>query len=140
MKLHSTILLVLIAVLTGGPTNVQSQTMPAVVTTASGLEYYIQQKGTGPTVKDGDTVWIFETTSYRNGTVLYTNEKKGPPIKILIGGKQVTEATEEGLRGMQAGEIRVLTAPPHLVKRKTYPPNISPDSTLVIRLILDKIE
>jgi hypothetical protein len=40
---------------------------------------------------------------------------------------------------MQVGEVREIIAPPHLVKRKSYPPNVSPDSTLVIKLILHEI-
>ena len=40
---------------------------------------------------------------------------------------------------MKTGEIREIIAPSYLVKRKSYPPNVSPDSTLVIKLILHKI-
>lgn len=115
------------------------QGQPGVITTASGLRYQILQKGSGTPAKAGDTVQIFETTTYRDGTVLYSNENSGRPVQVLIGGNQATEGVDEGLRGMQPGEIRVLTAAPHLVRRKSYPPNVSPDSTLVIRLILHKI-
>ena len=87
----------------------------------------------------GDEVLIYETTSYRNGTVLYSNYDSTSPVKVLIGGNQATQAVDEGLRGMRIGEIRELTAPPYLVKRKGYPANVSPDSTLVIRIRLDSI-
>jgi hypothetical protein len=43
------------------------------------------------------------------------------------------------LRGMQVGEIRQLIATANLVKRISYPQNVSPDSALVIKIILDKI-
>jgi FKBP-type peptidyl-prolyl cis-trans isomerase len=109
------------------------------VTTTSGLKYKILQKGSGETAKEGNEVLIFETTSYRNGTVLYSNENSTSPVHVLLGGHQATDGVDEGLRGMQVGEIRELIAPPHLVKRKIYPPNVSPDSTLVIKLILHKI-
>jgi len=107
--------------------------------TASGLQYRILEKGSGTPAKAGDEVLIFETTSYRNGTVLYSNYNAASPVKVLIGGNQATAAVDEGLRGMRVGEVRELTAPPHLVKRKGYPPNVSPDSTLVIKIRLDKI-
>ena len=58
----------------------------------------------------------------------------------MIGGNQATEAVDEGLRGMQVGEVRELIAPHYLVKRKSYPNNVSPDSTLVIKIRLDRIE
>lgn len=41
---------------------------------------------------------------------------------------------------MRVGEVRELVAPPYLVKRKGYPPNVSPDSTLVKKMKLDRIE
>jgi FKBP-type peptidyl-prolyl cis-trans isomerase len=109
------------------------------VTTASGLKYAILKQGNGEPAKDGLEVLIFETTTYLNGTVLYSNEKSANPVKVLIDGNQATDAVDEGLRGMKVGEIRQLIAPPHLVKRKTYPENVSPDSTLSIKIILHKI-
>ncbi len=109
------------------------------VTTASGLKYKILKQGTGEPAKEGNEVLIFETTSYRNGTVLYSNESSDRPIPVLIGGNQATKGVDEGLRGMRIGEIREIIAPPDLVIRKSYPPNVSPDSTLVIKLILHKI-
>ncbi len=133
MKL--TYLLLTITVLSCGTQNGSDD----YVVTASGLQYRILQKGDGEPAKAGDEILLFETTTYRDGTVLYTNEGTGSPVKVLIGGNQATEAVDEGLRGMQVGEIRELVASPNLVKRTSYPPNVSPDSTLVIRMILHKI-
>ncbi len=109
------------------------------IATASGLKYKILQKGSGQLVKTGHEVLIFETTTYLNGNVLYSNENSKAPVKVLIGGNQATSAVDEGLRGMQVGEVRQLIAPPSLVKRKSYPPNVSPDSALAIKIILHKI-
>jgi FKBP-type peptidyl-prolyl cis-trans isomerase len=108
-------------------------------TTASGLKYKILKSGTGEPAKAGDEIMLFETTSYRDGTVLYSNENTTSPVKVLIGGNQATLAVDEGLRGMQAGEIKEIIAPADLVKRTGYPPNVSPDSALVIKLILHEI-
>ena len=109
------------------------------VTTASGLKYKILQKGNGHQARAGQEVLIFETTTYLNGTVLYSNENSARPVKVLIGGNQTTTAVDEALRGMQEGEIRQLIASPNLVKRTFYPPNVSPDSTLAIKIILHRI-
>jgi FKBP-type peptidyl-prolyl cis-trans isomerase len=111
----------------------------AFTTTPSGLKYKIIQEGKGEPAREGQEVLIFETTSYLNGTVLYSNEHTTNPVKVLIGGHQATEGVDEGLRGMRTGEIRTLIAPPHLVRRTMYPDNVSPDSTLSIRIILHKI-
>lgn len=109
------------------------------ITSASGLKYKILQNGSGPQAKAGHEVLIFETTTYLNGTVLYSNENSSKPVKVLIGANQATTAVDEGLRGMQEGEVRQLIAPANLVKRKSYPPNVSPDSSLAIKIILHKI-
>ncbi|SDG27779.1 FKBP-type peptidyl-prolyl cis-trans isomerase FkpA [Dyadobacter soli] len=105
----------------------------------SGLQYKIVKKGHGPQAKAGQDILLFETTSYRNGQVLYSNENTTSPVKVLIGGNQATKAVDEALLGMQEGEIKLIVAPPHLVKRKEYPSNVHPDSTLVIKIILHKI-
>lgn len=105
-------------------------------TTPSGLKYKILQQGSGESAIVGNEVYIRETTSYLDGTVLYSNEHSGSPVKVLIGGNQATNAVDEGLRGMKVGEVRYLVAAPQLVKRTSYPDNVSPDSTLAIKLIL----
>jgi len=110
-----------------------------IIQTRSGLQYQILKNGNGTPAKAGDEILLFETTSYRDGTVLYSNENTGRPVKVLIGGNQATDAVDVALRGMKVGEIKKIIAPPYLVKRKNYPPNVSPDSALVIKLILDKI-
>ena len=110
-----------------------------VLKSKSGLQYSILKKGSGPKAKTGQEILLFETTSYRNGTILYSNEQTTKPVKVLIGGNQVTKAVDEGLLGMRTGEVKQIIAPPYLVKRTGYPPNVHPDSTLVIKLILHKI-
>lgn len=108
------------------------------IVTDSGLRYYIIVEGKGIGAKAGDEILLFETTAYRNGTILYSNEGK-TPVKVKIGANQATQAVDEGLRGMKVGEIRKLIAKPGLVKRTGYPPNVSPDSTLVITMRLFRI-
>lgn len=111
---------------------------PDVVTTYSGLKYTILKPGRGIPAKEGDEVLFYETTTYLDGSLLYTNEG-GSPAKVLIGGNQATQGVDEGLRGMQVGEIRRLILTPELAKRTEYPENISPDSSIVVKIILDKI-
>lgn len=107
--------------------------------TSTGVEFSVLKRGSGPEAKSGQEILLFETTSYRDGTVLYSNEYTSKPVRVLIGGNQATQAVDEALVGMKAGEIKKIIAPPNTVKRKTYPPNVHPDSTLVIKLILSKI-
>jgi len=110
-----------------------------MIETASGLKYIILKKGSGPLAKVGDEVLIYETTTYLDGTILYSNENTGRPVKVLIGGHQATEGVDEGLRGMQAGEIRKLILTSALTRRTSYPDNVSPDSSIVVKVELHKI-
>lgn len=119
--------------------NMLNNSHDGYITTASGLKFKILKKGSGQKAKAGQEVLIRETTTYLDGTVLYSNENSKSSVKVLIGGNQATSAVDEGLRGMQEGEVRQLIATPNLVKRKSYPPNVSPDSSLVIKIILEKI-
>lgn len=105
----------------------------------SGLQYTILKQGHGHAAKRGQQIMLFETTSYQTGQVLYSNEDTTTPVKVLIGGNQATRAVDEALLGMREGEVKLIIAPPNLVKRTEYPSNVHPDSTLVIKLILHKI-
>ena len=113
---------------------------PEFVRLPSGLQYRIIQEGVGPSVQLGDTVWIRETARYLDSTVLYSNESSHSPIPVWIGGGQATEGEDIGMRGMKKGEIREMIIPPSLSRRKSYPPNLSPDSTIAVTVILDSIQ
>lgn len=110
------------------------------VTTESGLKYNVMEDGSGEKAVVGDLVSILETTTYRDGTVIFSTDDFGGPLKFLVGGDQVIEGVDEGVRGMQVGEKRSLIVPPSLSKRKEYPPSISPDSILLYEIELVKIE
>jgi FKBP-type peptidyl-prolyl cis-trans isomerase len=100
------------------------------ITTTSGLQYQIVAKGRGQAAKPGSQVRIHETTTLKDGTLIYSTRSKGNPLKFLLGGNQVIAGVDEGVRGMRVGERRKLIVPPSLSKRSTYPANTPPDATL----------
>ena len=53
------------------------------IKTPSGLMYTILKKGTGEKAKEGQEVLKFETTTYLNGTILYSNENSTTPVKVF---------------------------------------------------------
>ena len=67
----------------------------------SGLQYQILKTGEGKYSDKGDEVLIYETTSYRNGTIIYSNEGSGNPIKVKIWANQATKGMDDGIRKMQ---------------------------------------
>lgn len=109
------------------------------ITKPTGLVYTILKKGNGPAAKEGQEVLIHETTKYLNDSLLFSSREMPNPIKVLLGGHQTIEGVDEGLRGMQAGEIRKLIIPPSLSKRAGNPTFPHPDSTLVYEIELVKI-
>lgn len=100
-------------------------------TTPTGLRYEVLAKGSGPIAARGQRVSIHETTTLRNGTVIYSS-RGASPITFQLGANQVIAGVEEGVTGMRVGERRLLVVPPALSKRASYPANTPPDSTLHI--------
>ncbi|MBX3240488.1 MAG: FKBP-type peptidyl-prolyl cis-trans isomerase [Chitinophagaceae bacterium] len=102
----------------------------------SGLKYKILKKGKGVIAKEGNEVLIHEKMSYQNDSLLFSSYNLPNPIKFLIGGNQVINGVDEGVRGMKKGEIRKLIVPPSMSKRmgnQTFP---HPDSTLIYEVEL----
>lgn len=110
-----------------------------MITTASGLQYKTVKEGTGPEAKSGDEVFIHETMSYRNDSLLFDSRTLPTPVKVLIGANQAIKGVDEGLRGMQQGEIRKMIVPPALSKRSGNPTFPHPDSVLVYEVELIEI-
>ncbi len=109
------------------------------VYSGSGLKYKVLKKGKGEIAKKGNEVLIHEKMSYQNDSLLFSSYNLPNPIKFLIGGNQVINGVDEGVRGMKKGEIRKLIVPPQLSKRmgnQTFP---HPDSTLVYEVELIEI-
>lgn len=109
---------------------------PKFVHSDSGLKYKVLKKGKGEIAKEGNEVLIHEKMSYQNDSLLFSSYNLPNPIKFLVGGKQVIDGVDEGVRGMREGEIRKLIVPPSLSKRmgnQTFP---HPDSTLTYEVEL----
>ena len=111
----------------------------AMKTTASGLQYKTIKQGSGAAAKVGDEVIIHETMSYSNDSLLFDSRTLPTPVKILVGGSQAIQGVDEGIRGMQEGEIRKLIVPPALSKRSGNPTFPHPDSVLVYEVELIEI-
>ncbi|MGC4232092.1 MAG: FKBP-type peptidyl-prolyl cis-trans isomerase [Niabella sp.] len=102
----------------------------------SGLKYMVLKKGKGEVAKLGNEVLIHEKMSYQNDSLLFSSYNLPSPVKFMVGGNQVIDGVDEGVRGMKKGEIRKLIVPPSLSKRmgnQTFP---HPDSTLVYEVEL----
>ena len=107
-----------------------------VVETKTGLKYTVIKKGKGKEANVGNEVLLHEKMSYRNDSLLFSSYSLPQPVKALIGGKQVIDGVDEGLRGMKKGEIRKLIVPPALSKRNGPQSFPHPDSILIYEVEL----
>lgn len=131
MKLYTCLLVFLVSLSCQKFREVQE----TYITTPSGLQYMILKEGVGESAKVGQDVKIHESTSYRDGTLVFTSENMDP-LQFTLGGTMVIKGVDEGVQGMKKGEIRKLIVPTSLSQRSSYPPILSKDSILVYKIEL----
>lgn len=113
---------------------------PKTITTDSGLKYQDIKAGTGPAVKNGDTVIVHYTGWLKDGTKFDSSHNPGrEPLQLTLPGR-VIKGWNEGLLGMKAGGVRKLIIPPKLAYgAQGRPPVIPPDAELTFEIELLRI-
>ncbi|MBF7144897.1 MULTISPECIES: FKBP-type peptidyl-prolyl cis-trans isomerase [Pseudomonas] len=106
-----------------------------VVTTASGLQYQVVQKGDGPQPKPSDVVTVHYTGKLIDGKTFDSSVDRGSPIDLPVSG--VIPGWVEGLQLMHVGEKVKLFIPSDLAYGAQSPsPTIPANSVLVFDLEL----
>ena len=97
--------------------------------------------GTGPEAVPGDQVLVHYTGWLLDGIKFDSSLDRGQPFAFLLGGQQVIQGWDRGVRGMQVGGIRKLTIPPELAygDRSVGGGLIPAGSTLVFEIELLQI-
>lgn len=83
-------------------------------TTPSGLQYSIDQPGTGAQPKAGQTVSVHYTGWLTNGQKFDSSRDRNQPLEFPIGQGRVIKGWDEGVAAMKIGEKRTLVIPPGL--------------------------
>lgn len=99
------------------PQNVDKAS-PDIITTSSGLKYYVEQKAdreaevAGP----GTFAAVHYVMRIRRGRTLQDTwaDNNGEPRWFIVGAGQVMAGLDEGVSGMTVGERRTLIVPRHL--------------------------
>jgi FKBP-type peptidyl-prolyl cis-trans isomerase FkpA len=88
-------------------------TKDGAMTTESGLVYFIEREGTGPSpTASTDTVVVHYEGSFSNGTVFDSSYRRDEPTKFQLG--QVIPGWQEGLKLLKVGSKARLVIPSRL--------------------------
>ncbi len=109
-----------------------------VTTTASGLQYKIETKGTGKLAGSNDTVSCHYRGTLIDGTEFDSSYKRGEPAKFPVLG--VIKGWTEALQMMPVGSKWKLFIPAEIAYGERGRPSIPPNSTLLFDIELIGIE
>lgn len=99
------------------------------------------KEGTGPEVKEGDTVIMHYTGWLEDGTKFDSSHDRKQPFETPIGVGYVIKGWDMGVPGMKVGGKRKLTIPYHLGYGKYgVDPLIPGFATLIFEVELLKIK
>ena len=111
------------------------------ITTASGLQYVLNQKGSGDKANSGDTVFVHYTGKLTNGTVFDSSVERGQPLSFKLGIGQVIQGWDEGISLLSVGDKATFTIPSDLAYGSQGAGGvIGPDETLIFEVELMDIQ
>jgi FKBP-type peptidyl-prolyl cis-trans isomerase len=99
--------------------------------TATGLQYWIYENGSGPLANKDQHVWITYTISLLDGTVCYTTDAANAK-HIHIGHDNIESGLHEAMQLMRAGDKAKFVFPSHLAFGFTGDSNKIPQNASVI--------
>lgn len=110
-------------------------------TLADGLQVTVLKPGSGPKTKPGDHLRVDYVGTLADGSEFDSSRKPGrAAFEFELGRGHVIKGWEEGMVGMQVGELRKLVIPPELAYGETDRPGIPGHSTLTFEVELLAIE
>lgn len=113
-----------------------------------GLQVKTLHDGTGAVAKVGDTAvvhytgWLYdETVADKRGEKFDSSRDRNQHFRFPLGAGRVIQGWDQGVTGMQVGEVRQLTIPPELAYGARGAGNvIPPHATLIFEIELVGLE
>lgn len=109
---------------------------PNMSKSASGLQYFDIEEGTGISPVKGNTCVVHYHGTLLDGTVFDSSKERGQPFEFQIGEGRVIKGWDEGVMTMKIGGKRKLVIPPDLAYGARQMGKIPPNSTLVFEVEL----
>ena len=101
------------------------------VTTASGLAYHVLRPGSGAAITPGRIAVVHYTCRLEDGVTVDSSRERAVAFQFRVGEGTVMRGWDEGVAGMQVGEIRRLVIPPALgYGAEGYRDVVPPNATL----------
>lgn len=96
----------------------------------------IIKPGSGATAKAGDKVQVHYVGKLADGAQFDSSRDRNEPFAFALGRREVIAGWDQGVTGMQVGEVRKLTIPPELAYGKDGTGPIPPNATLIFEVEL----
>ncbi len=116
----------------------KNKSADGVKTTESGLQYKIDEEGTGPSPKEDEIVVVNFTGKTAEGLEFDSSAKRGQPAEFPVRG--VVPGWSEGLRLMKKGGKATFYVPPHLGYGERGRQKMPPNSVLIFETELVDIK
>ena len=132
----------------GAATEGGGETTVGSVEIVPGLTMRVLEEGEGPTAQPGQTAvvhytgWLYdEDALHHRGQKFDSSRDRGEHFEFPIGQGSVIRGWDQGVAGMEVGEVRELTIAPDLAYGERGAGDlIPPDSTLVFEVELVDLE
>lgn len=129
---------------TGAPAAGQPAAAPASVEIIPGLTMRVLRQGSGDAAQSGQTAsvhytgWLYDPAAAdARGNKFDSSLDRGQPFDFPLGAGRVIRGWDQGVVGMQVGEVRELTIAPDMAYGDRQVGNlIPPGSTLVFEVEL----
>lgn len=116
----------------------KNKARPGVTVTASGLQYEVLAKGTGPKPTTSNTVKVHYHGTLTDGTVFDSSVERKEPIEFAVTG--VITGWTEALQLMSVGDKWRLTLPSAIAYGPRGKGDIPPNSVLIFEIELLEIK
>ena len=107
---------------------------------AEGLQHTIIKKGEGIGAQSGQKISVHYVGMLTASTIFDSSRERNEPLDFTLGAGLVISGWEQGLQGMQVGEVRHLVVPPEMGYGAQAVGAIPANSTLLFEVEMLAIE